>query len=114
MSSLIIFNMASATRLARARSESFIISEHRGRDLPEEPVAIFQPPTLLDPSAFRQRRPEPVNFCLIVALNHERYGMIKRVEWSGAERHERLPHQRELDHFHRTGRAARTVRLKRR
>jgi hypothetical protein len=30
----------------------------------------------VDLSAFRQRRPEPVNFCLIVALNHERYGMF--------------------------------------
>ena len=52
------------------------IAEHRGRDLPEEPLAVFQPPTLLDLSAFRQRRPEPVNFCLIVALNNERYGMF--------------------------------------
>jgi hypothetical protein len=81
------------------------IAEHRGCDLPEELITVFQPPTLLDLSAFRQRRPEPVNFGLIVALNHERYGMIKRVKWSRAEGHERLPHQCELDHLHRTSRA---------
>jgi Acyltransferase family len=86
------------------------LAEYRGHDLPGESVTIFQPPTPLDVSALRQRHPEPVNFGLIVALHHQRYGMIKGIDWSGADRHERLPHQRELDHVYRTGRAARTLR----
>jgi hypothetical protein len=36
--------------------------------------------------------------------------MIKRVKRSGAEGHERLPHQCEFDHLHGTGGAARTNR----
>jgi hypothetical protein len=44
--------------------------EHGGRDLPGEPVAIFQPP----------RPDSAANFGLIVALHYQRYGMIKSVE----------------------------------
>ena len=36
--------------------------------------------------------------------------MVTCVKWSRAEGHKRLSHQCELDHLHRTGRAARTVR----
>src|SRR3984893_18143942 len=62
------------------------IAEHHGHDLPEEPIALFQPPTLLDLSAFRQRRPEPVNFGLIVALNHHHRLQDRRnpVRWPGS------------------------------
>src|ERR1700737_4486389 len=41
------------------------IAEHRWRNLPEQPIAVLQPPALLDFPAFRQRRPESVNFSLI-------------------------------------------------
>jgi hypothetical protein len=53
-----------------------------------------------------QRVPVAVDLFLGLAVHHERDGVVEGVERASADRHERLPEQRELDHFHRAGRAA--------
>ena len=115
MSSFTIFSIASATRRALSRSGSAIISPSTvGTICQRHAVAVLQPAALLGRAALEQRVPVAVDLGLVVAVHDERDRVVERVERPGADRHERLAEQRELDDLDRAGRAARRVGRQRR
>ncbi len=109
MSSLTIFNIASAARLASPDRGRHHVAENGGDDLPRQTEAVLQPATLLGGPAVEQRIPVAVDLGLVFAIHDERHRMVERIQRSGRHRDEGLAEQNEVDDFHRPGRPARRL-----
>src|SRR3712207_6913887 len=55
-------------------------SERLRHDLPGDAVAVLEPAALLDRPARRQGVPQPVDLGLVVALDHERDGVVEGID----------------------------------
>ena len=61
------------------------LAQNRRDDLPRNPIAILQPSALFRCSALQQRVPVAIDLGLIIAVHHERYRVVERVERAGLD-----------------------------
>ncbi|KAG7133667.1 hypothetical protein HYQ46_009271 [Verticillium longisporum] len=86
-----------ASCLAKTKLDVGLV--HFGHDLPRQPIPVCYPPALLplDIAAVAELRPVKIDFLLVIAVDHERDGLVEVEVRPAVETRELLPVHLKLD-----------------